>query len=745
MKNNIYVWQTDSLYKVLRKNDYQKTSVGELNLKLYQNETEGVTFYLTPDIDLDSLNIEVNTAYSVDGKGDALSVQIGFVLYVPVEKSSVGTKSELGLYPDAILPFEVAKKFGKTSLKAKENQEIILSVKTNANTPNGVYRTSVKITADEKVVEIPLTVTVWDYALPTENHTRQYFIIDSKHLQLVEGGGLEKYKRYYDDLLEYRINGSRMPFNSEADYKTVAETFIEQLRIYYSDSRITVINLPVFYTEQYDDVDYPKTEYVYDKIIEASVEDGVDYFKKAVTYLWILDEPHLSPVRTGYCKKVLPEFEKFKKKKLEQCLLMQKENALYAEIGSSIMAVPNVITSGVNTEILTDNPLDSTITWCPLFPAHEEMVLMWKKMNEGEKWWYGCDWPVPPYATYHIDDKILSPRLLSWMQYDYRVTGNLYWRINYWARKDGEELVYVNPYEQSPFEKTHGEGMLLYPGSQFGLQSFVPCTRLNAVRDGIEDFEAIYSLEKEMKQVAEKEGKQPIDVNRLLSPIYTRLFHKTTLIEKLHIPFEEARENVAEYLIAAKRNGFAVLSKDENERKMTFLADGEIKNTLGGKTVKTDGVYEVYFKDDEVVLNFEDGSKVTLYLKDYPHPKKLATTDNWRATAEKYQIETDAEDILKPYYEPFFDKNVKNLIPHCKTLGSFISFIWRTEAVVTKSGDKVKTVKVYLPKGKLTSEEAHREERLDEDGKVYTFETDKKSIELEVTNAKGSYSVVLII
>ena len=745
MSKNITLWQTDSLYKVLRNKTYEKTSASELNLKLYQNETEGVTFYLTPEVDLNALNIVVDKAYSVDGNGNALAVQIGYVLYLPVNKSSVGTKSELGLYPDAILPFEVAEKFEKTSIKAGGNQEIVLSVKTQATTPSGVYRTSVKISADGTVVEIPLIITVWDYALPTENHTRQYFIIDAKHLQLVEGGGLAKYRRYYEDLLEYRINGSRMPFDSEADYKTVVKNFIEQLRIYYGDNRITVINLPVFYTEQYDDVDYLRTEYVYDKIIEACVEDGVDYFKKAVTYLWILDEPHLSPIKIKYCKKVLPEFEKFKIKKSEQCKLKQNENAIYLEIGSSIMAVPNIITSSVNTEILTDNPKDSTITWCPLFLAHGEMVLMWKKMNEGEKWWYGCDWPVPPYATYHIDDKILSPRLLSWMQYDNEVTGNLYWRINYWARKDGEQLVYVNPYEQSSFEKTHGEGMLLYPGKPFGLESFVPCTRLNAVRDGIEDFEAIYSLEKEMRLVAEKKGVTPIKANGLLSPIYTRLFDRATLIEKLHIPFERAREMLAEYLIATRDCGFIVLSKDLEKGTITFISDSKITRTLGGKTAETEGVYQTVFKDEKVNLFFENGNEVTLYLKDYPHPNKLATTDNWRATAEKYQIEADAEQILKPYYEPFYNKKQTNLIPHCKALGSFISFIWRTEAVVTKSGDKVKTVKIYIPKGQLVSAEAHTEKRLDEDGKVYTFETDKKSINLEVTNEKGRYSVDLLI
>ena len=740
------IWQTDSLYKVLQKKEYEKTVTEKLILKLYRNEREGVRFYCTPSRDVKNLDVEISKITSEDGGAADISVSVGFVLYVPVAKSSVGTKSETGDYPDPILPLEIAKKYNKNCVSQKENQEIWLTVQTKTQTLAGRYTATVTVIADGERYSLPLEITVWDYALPDENHTKQLFIIDSKHLELVEGGGMVRYKRYYDDMMEYRINGSRMPFSLENGYEKVTADFIKQLQTYYFDERVSVINLPVFFTAEYDDVDYGKTEYLFKEITKACIRDNVNYYSKAITYLWILDEPHLSKQRIGYCKTVLPKFEVFKRSFAEEYFEKSKENPLYGEIAEKILDIPNVITSGVLGEILPKEPSDYKITWCPAFPAQSEAVTMWQVLNKGEKWWYGCDWPVPPYPTYHIDDKLISSRLLSWMQYSYNVTGNLYWRINYWARKKDGELVFVNPYEESPFEKTSGEGTLLYPGKPFGLETFVPTIRLQSIRDGIEDFEALYALEKELQKNANEGGMVALSVNELLSPVYTRLFNKTILPERLEMPFEEARERVAELLTAATAYKFFVTERDEKTKRIKFSTTATVE-VKGGNLEKIGNEYLVTDIDEKIAVRLQGevgARQVILYLKDYEREFKCSLTDNWTTTAEKYDVATDPKSILQPYYDILQNERVKNYAPCCKDLGDLVRFVWRTETVIVKNRrEKWTEVAFYVPNGEFSAKESYQVETLDERAKKYVIVTDENFVEIQVKNEKGEYPLKL--
>ena len=406
-----------------------------------------------------------------------------------------------------------------------------------------------------------------------------------------------------------------------------------------------------------------------------------------------------------------------------------------------------MITSGVLPSIFPIEPNDYYITWCPAFPAHSESVTMWQVLNKGEKWWYGCDWPVPPYATYHIDDKLLSSRLLSWMQYSYNVTGNLYWRINFWARKKDGDLVFVDPYKQSPFETTNGEGTLVYPGKEYGLDTFVPTIRLESIRDGIEDFEALYSLDKEMGKNANDRGMTALHANELLSPIYTRLFHLSMLPEELLMPFDEARERIAELLTATTAYGFFVTERNENEKRIQFVTSAQTVQIEGGKLERQGAecvVTDIKEKITISLLGKKGEKRLTLYLQDAEREFKCSLTDNWSVTANKYGVKTDPKGILKPFYDILCDQGLENPATVCKDLGSLVHFVWRTEAVIQKNkGDKETEIVFYLPKGEFFTHESYEMEKLDETGRKYTITTDKNLLEVEVKNEKGKHPLRL--
>lgn len=750
-KSTLNIWQTHPSCKVLKQKEYDKTPVKALSVKLYGNETESVHFYITPEKSVSSLQVSVANTHP------SINLSVGYVWYVNVQKSSAGTASEKGLYPDALLPFAVAQKQGLNRINTGENQEIYITVQTDESAAAGEYHTEITVVADGEITVLPLTITVWDYVLPKKNHTRQYFIIDSEHLSLVEDNiHFQAYKKYYEQLLDYRVNGSRMPFSLKGDYRSVLASYIENLRIYYADERITVFNLPVFYTEAHDDVDYERTGYSFREVLKACIKDGVDYFEKAVTYLWILDEPHLTPAKIGYCKTVLPKFERLKDAISAECLNGFNgagDSELKKRVARSVKNMPNVITSGINGKILPTTPEEYHITWCPAFDslAQNESFKMTRTLNKGEKWWYGCNWPVPPYPTYHIDDTFLSPRVLSWIQYAYNITGNLYWRINYWAKKQDGELIYVDPYQQSTYPTTNGEGMLVYPGSKLGVDGFIPSIRLEAIRDGIEDFEALYCLQEKLDENAQRIGERDVSVNELLQPLYTRLFTQTMILPTAGDWFEKGRETVANLLVAASRYAFSVSSFDKEKKSLRFFADGVTVSAIEGSLEKQGSVYTVTANGDLVRLALQDSegsqTEIEIFVTEEAHSPKYALSDCWAKTVQTYQVQNcTPENIVKPYYDLLDDTQNENKYPCCAALSGLVGFVWRTETAIVKrqKGDKWE-VELTIPRGTLKMEEAYQTEALDEQAKRYSFTTDKQSVTLEVENEKGTYTAELYI
>ena len=121
--------------------------------------------------------------------------------------------------------------------------------------------------------------------------------------------------------------------------------------------------------------------------------------------------------------------------------------------------------------------------------------------EEAEMWWYGCMNPDPPYTTYHIEDELLSARLLGWMMYEYDIVGNLYWATLYLV--DGVQDYYDTALR---FYDANGDGFLAYPGRPYGVNGAVSSVRLKSILDGNEDYDLLYALEEFYKTRASLKG-----------------------------------------------------------------------------------------------------------------------------------------------------------------------------------------------------------------------------------------------
>ena len=245
-----------------------------------------------------------------------------------------------------------------------------------------------------------------------------------------------------------------------------------------------------------------------------------DWEKRA--YLYMLDEPNLSE---NY-EQVLALGEMVHEAVPElKCLVVEqtyKQNPSWPDMGPAVDI------------------------WCPLWTYLDKGSINERISQGDEVWSYtalvqrarsyrpGYEYVKdldPPY--WHIDRPLTVYRVPTWMNWQYNISGLLYWTT----------VTYLNnPWTNPEFgtaSRFNGGGYLFYPGVPCGIEGPVPCMRLKNLRDGMEDYEYLTIL----KKLA---GKAAADrIVNTISPSWWNF-------SKSPIDYIEAREKLAEEILKAK-------------------------------------------------------------------------------------------------------------------------------------------------------------------------------------------------
>lgn len=102
-----------------------------------------------------------------------------------------------------------------------------------------------------------------------------------------------------------------------------------------------------------------------------------------------------------------------------------------------------------------------------------------------ELWFYTSRLPQGEYANRHIRQPLLKTRLLHWINYKYGLTGYLHWGYNYWLSTLPE--LETSGIQVSGHVLPGGDCWIVYPQGD----SILPSIRLEAMRDGIVDYELL--------------------------------------------------------------------------------------------------------------------------------------------------------------------------------------------------------------------------------------------------------------
>lgn len=520
------------------------------------NEYESVQLMLTAKSKVDFYDIAVSDLKKGEDIISRSNVEILVekYIYVPVPTNST---FPVGWYPDAIIPMDAMLEQGENTIEKGNNQAILIRAYVPKDTPAGVYEGTVFLNVEGKVKEIPYALTVYGFNVPEEIHTKTAFNLWSTFSEasdhLSKGhyyNDLELYTKYYNELLEYRVTASEIPSYAGTDAVQYAEDLYNTLL----DERVSAYNLPVMSVavarngQTYRLLDVNAMENSLRAIVEKGLQEGKDLLEKAYLYVPTLDEPNYDKYWA-----VIESSLDFRD--LKNRLAEAYDFSAVPSMEESLRNIPN-LTTIIDISKISD--LEGYVdTWVPIVHNWDDNAkknFLEERALAGDNiWWYTCVNPKNPYPSYHIDDNLISSRLLSWMQKANNVEGNLYWSVNFYAEVSGG-LHLPRDFWENPmaYNGAAGDGYLFYPGTEYGIDGPIGTIRLESIRDGSEDYEYLYLLEELIDKAADKYS-IALDLTDAVELLYDSLFTNVTPIvdsEMLKI----AREEIAQMIMALQND-----------------------------------------------------------------------------------------------------------------------------------------------------------------------------------------------
>jgi hypothetical protein len=181
--------------------------------------------------------------------------------------------------------------------------------------------------------------------------------------------------------------------------------------------------------------------------------------------------------------------------------------------------------------------MDVSEIGCTIFHRVEPAVVAQLSRQGREFWSYLCTGPKAPWVTLFIDHPAVNLRIWLWMSYKFNLKGILVWRANYW----NSPTVFPREQVQNPWEDPmsytvgygtpygqvlywgNGDGRFLYPPNRKPnedrtkyLVGPVNSVRWEILREGVEDYEYFWLLEKAVRNAPSGKSRLAEEGRRLL-------------------------------------------------------------------------------------------------------------------------------------------------------------------------------------------------------------------------------------
>jgi hypothetical protein len=500
--NSFQIWVADPLVKIMR--DTPAGSAKTVHIDAVANEYESGQIVVVPATRIEKLTAKAGPISGPDGPKPQLKTD--FVGYVRVKLGTTDTPPEHLVakapcdLPDPLLENE------PIVVDAGKNQPLWITVYVPKGAAPGDYTASVEIDADGETVSVPVHVKVHAFTLPDARtlHVTNWY--SPGNIAKAHGVGLY----------------------SEAYWK-----WLEVWARFMADHRQdTILTQPIDLIKGSDD---GKGNLTFDF---SQFDRFVELFKRAGVN-GIIEGGHLAS-RTGgawgatnfdgfypditmpdgsarkkpstlvtsdeykfFLSQFMPAIQKHLEAKgwLDHYVQHIADEPIPENAESYKKAAGYIKQYAPKLRIIDASMCDQIAgainIWVPQPPEFGDKMNLFREREKAgdEVWIYTCLSPKGKYMNRFIDYPLLSVRLLHWVNFKYDLPGYLHWGFNHWQADPFKDL------EPNWGGDTHlppGDSHIVYPGKRGPLSSI----RLEAMRDGIEDYELLKLLEKKNPKLA---------------------------------------------------------------------------------------------------------------------------------------------------------------------------------------------------------------------------------------------------
>lgn len=667
--SQVDLWGCPATEKILAdkdKSEYSSISYdAKINVFMAKGEYESGQIIITPSVDVPYYNVKISDLTLVGGE-DKISVDNITVYtekYFEVSVNYNNNNAPMGMYPDALVPVSSVVEYNQNTILANTNQGIYVTFESKLDQTAGLYTGEMTFDFRDFSKKVPVSVQVYDFVVSEEVRTKSVFRANL----CWEHGELDTTQAMFDAysyaLMDYRLAPSIILYENDHTDDSVRR-YVEKAYELLSNPRCSNVCIPYSTSQGADSTgkthvcfSAPVLEKYLYAFAEKSFKEDFNLVEKLVFYNAIIDEAKIMGRPSGQVEVNNKLWNKTVNLVADAILADTSiTSELKEEVAESVRNIPYIFTTDY-WDMFADPESDTFANvFCPLTKYCNSESAREKYDVMLEKWWYTCNLPYYPQSNYHIDFTSTVPiRAMGWEQADYGFIGNLYWSVNYYGDSvQGDRGFFQEDYFSGSANTMKlgngalGEGRLFYPGGQYGLDYPLPSLRIEAIRDGLEEYELIYSLKEKYKELG-------YSAESLVKTLGSTIYIGTQVTADVN-EFEQARKTLFELCAAVNSPaGMCIIDSSDNN-------NGAIEYKVyinDGYELKCDGV---------VLTNCVDEGEGKIYFV----TKQL----NEKKNSIKFEFEVDGTTYS--YTQVLGGKitavSAQDLVANFKVLNSKVDF-----------------------------------------------------------------------
>jgi hypothetical protein len=501
--SSLRTWYVDSLVKVFPGDQPGTNELSEKSWLVPRNGHVNIQVALRTEKAIPKLRVELKAP---ERAGKTLEVEPRWVEYVAVGSNPPGTPfDELvrpapALFPDPLMetwPFE---------LKAAKTQPVWLTVYAPADAQPGDYAGEARFFSDrEPLKTIGFTVRVAEATVPVEQKLRVTnwfnFSYDPANSDLRLHYKIEPYSDKHWELLGNlgRVMAAHKQNVILTPVMMLAKPSITGGAIRYDFSLLdkwveTFQKAGVVGTIEGGHLLGRSGGFFTPMVVPAYVIEGGQVVSKPLE----TDDPRAEQFLDSFLTAL---YAHLKEKGWEKQYIQHvsdephdREAPIYNRyskiIHKSLPGVPTIDAVGLDQDISFF--ADVCDIWVPVLSSFDHQLDKIRAHVEkgGQAWFYTCIGPQGRYLNRFIDLPLVKTELLHWFNFRYDLTGFLHWGGSSWGPKPFQNVQTVINDNRTLLPA--GDNAIVYPNVD--KLSVLSSIRLEAMREGIEDYELLVAL-----------------------------------------------------------------------------------------------------------------------------------------------------------------------------------------------------------------------------------------------------------